>query len=49
MQKIINREYVILYEALRKLENPEQLFEKEYHFDEGLGVSLASHMETLRK
>jgi hypothetical protein len=25
------------------------LFEKEYHFDEGLGMSLSDHMESLRK
>ena len=31
------------------IDNPESLFEKEYHFDEGLGVSLSDHMEKLRK
>lgn len=31
------------------IDNPESLFEKEYHFDEGLGVSVSDHMEKLRK
>lgn len=34
---------------MRQMDNPESLFEKEYHFDEGLGMSLADHMEKLRK
>lgn len=38
-----------MYEAIRQIDNPESLIEKEYHFDEGLGVSLADHMATLRK
>lgn len=38
-----------MYELLRQIENPEQLLEKEYHFDEDMGVSLADHMVTLRK
>ena len=31
------------------MDNPEKLFEKEFHFDEGMGVSLADHMAELRK
>jgi hypothetical protein len=48
MRKKMDREYAALYEVIRTIENPEQLLEKEYHFDEGLGVSLADHMMTLR-
>ena len=49
VQKKINRETVALYESLRSIDNPESLFEKEYHFDEGMGVSLNDHMANLRK
>ena len=49
MQKRINRETMKMVELLGQIENPEQLLEKEYHFDEGMGVSLADHMATLRK
>jgi len=48
-KKQIYRDTAALYEAMRQMDNPESLFEKEYHFDEGLGMSLADHMEKLRK
>lgn len=49
IRKVIYRDASALYELMRQIDNPESLFEKEYHFDEGLGVSLADHMENLRK
>jgi hypothetical protein len=30
------------------MDNPERLLEKEYHFDEGLGQSLNSHVNELK-
>lgn len=48
-QAQIDRETIKLYESLRQLDNPESLFEKEFHFDENVGVSLADHMAKLRK
>ena len=48
-KKQIYRDTAALYEAMRQMDNPESLFEKEYHFDEGLGMSLADHMDKLRK
>ena len=35
-------------ELLRDSQSPDMLREKEYHFDEGVGVSLADHVETLK-
>lgn len=48
-QARIDRERTALYESLRNLDNPESLFEKEFHFDENVGVSLADHLTKLRK
>lgn len=45
----MNRDMIDFYYHLRQMDNPEKLFEKEYHFDEGMGVSLADHMADLRK
>lgn len=49
LKKKLYREASAMHEAIRQIDNPESLIEKEYHFDEGLGVSLADHMATLRK
>lgn len=38
-----------MYETYTQLDNPERLMEKEYHFDEGLGESLADHTSELKK
>lgn len=35
--------------ALAIFETPEQLFEREYHFDETLGQSLAEHVAELKQ
>jgi hypothetical protein len=49
IRKQINREFVEMYQQLRAMDHPERLFEKEYHFDEGMGVSLDKHMADLRQ
>ncbi len=49
VKKKLYRDATALHEAIRSIDNPESLFEKEYHFDEGLGMSLADHMASLRK
>lgn len=46
--KIYRRELQDVLEALSLMDNPERLLEKEYHFDEGLGQSLNSHVNELK-
>ena len=38
-----------MIEIFGKIQSPEKLYEKEYHFDEGLGQSLQEHVEDLKK
>jgi hypothetical protein len=40
----INRYQEVIVDTMLKLETPEKLFEKEYHFDEGLGQTLDEHI-----
>ena len=46
--KIFRREFSEALEAIRLMDNPERLLEKEYHFDEGLGQSLDEHVVELK-
>jgi len=48
-ERIRTRQEIDLYETYTQLDNPERLMEKEYHFDEGLGESLADHTSELKK
>lgn len=34
---------------IKVMDSPERLFEKEYHFDEGLGQSLNEHIADLKQ
>ena len=36
-------------ERMKEFETPDLLQEKEYHFDEGVGVSLDQHVTQLKK
>ena len=33
---------------MKRLRNPDQFYEKEYYFDEGLGVSVMEHIEQIK-
>ena len=43
------RNTIAFYENFNKLDNPERMYEKEYHFDEGLGQSLQDHTDELKE
>ncbi len=47
-EKRMKREFRNLLDLMTKVQNPQKLFEKEYHFDEGLGQSLKDHVEELK-
>ena len=42
------RDFNELKELFSSIQNPKRLFEKEYHFDEGLGESVKEHVEGLK-
>ena len=42
------RDYHTWIHYYNKLDNPESLMEKEYHFDEGCGLSLSDHVNNLK-
>ena len=43
------RDFTELKDLFFSIQNPDRLFEKEYHFDEGLGESVKEHVEGLKK
>ena len=42
-------EFFELYNFFKQIQSPQKIFEKEYHFDEGLGQSLKEHVEELKE
>lgn len=45
----IKREEEDFHELMKTLRHPDQMYEKEYYFDEGLGMSLQEHIDTIKK
>lgn len=45
----INRYQDVIVDTMLRMETPEKLFEKEYHFDEGLGQTLDEHVKELKE
>ena len=45
----INRFQDVIVDTMLRMETPEKLFEKEYHFDEGLGQTLDEHVKELKE
>lgn len=48
-QKKITRDSQDILEAIRMMDNPDTLLEKEYYFDESLGESLDQHCQKIKK
>lgn len=44
-----NRDLKVALREFKETMSPENLLEKEYHFDEGVGVSLNDHVAELKK
>ena len=47
-EKRMRREFRSIKDLFEMTQNPQKLFEKEYHFDEGLGQSLKDHVDELK-
>ena len=47
-ERRIHREFRGLVEVMSRIQNPQKFYEKEYHFDEGLGQSLKDHVDELK-
>ena len=45
----MEREEEMFNRIMKTLRNPSQFFEKEYYFDEKLGVSLSDHIDDIKK
>jgi hypothetical protein len=43
------RKFMEMYNLVKNMQHPDKLYEKEYYFDEGLGMSLNEHIEKVKK